>query len=314
MNSVFVGPYGVRSGWRAGLFYLIMIGPLAGIAVLIRHFQAAHTAQHLTTLTPALAISNELSLLFFVVLATVVLHVLERKWTAEGLQRRRIHSGLPLNQEAWGRAAEGALWGFGALSLLLGVLAWHGNFSLGGLVSHGPAIAGGVGIWALVFILVAFTEELGFRGYSLFALTQGRGFWVAAVILSFAFGAIHLQNSGEGRLGALSAGLIGLFFCYTVRRTGTLWYAIGFHAAWDFGETYFYGVPDSGLLAKPTLFASSFHGSRWWTGGSIGPEGSLAVFALIALLFVLFNWRARGLPGRLPEEEAPAEALESAPA
>jgi hypothetical protein len=53
------------------------------------------------------------------------------------------------------------------------------------------------------------------------------------------------------------------------------------HAAWDWGETYFYGVADSGLKPIGNLLASTSRGNHWISGGSVGPEGS--IFALVAL-------------------------------
>ncbi len=73
-----------------------------------------------------------------------------------------------------------------------------------------------------------------------------------------------------------------------LRRTGTLWLPVGFHAAWDWGETFFYGVPDSGEVAPGHLFNASLTGSKWLTGGSVGPEASVLCIFLIAVLFVLF--------------------------
>jgi len=49
---------------------------------------------------------------------------------------------------------------------------------------------------------------------------------------------------------------------------------IGFHAAWNWGETFFYGVPESGFPPKGHLFNPTFAGPVWLTGGSAGPEGS----------------------------------------
>ena len=82
---------------------------------------------------------------------------------------------------------------------------------------------------------------------------------------------------------------IGFFFCLTLRRTGTLWWAVGFHMAWDWGESFLYSVPDSGTTVHGHLLNSSFNGPAWLTGGSVGPEGSYLIFALIALLWVLFD-------------------------
>ncbi len=89
--------------------------------------------------------------------------------------------------------------------------------------------------------------------------------------------------------GLAGAGLIGLFFCLTLRRTGNLWFAVGFHAAWDWGESYFYSVPDSGTVAPGHLLKTSLHGPAWLTGGSAGPEGSALLFILLAALWIAFD-------------------------
>ncbi len=100
---------------------------------------------------------------------------------------------------------------------------------------------------------------------------------------------IHLRNDGEQWRGVLAAALIGFFFCLTLRRTGNLWFAVGFHAAWDWGETFFYSVPDSGMVAPGHLLTSSHRGSDWLSGGSVGPEGSVLCFVVMAVLWIAFN-------------------------
>jgi len=172
---------------------------------------------------------------------------------------------------------------------LMLALRVSGTFDFGGLAIHGVRILKFAAFYALLFLTVGFFEEFSVRGYVQFTLTQSMGFWPAAILLSTIFGALHYSNQGEGWLGLLGAGFIGLFFCLTLRRTGSLWFAVGFHAAWDWGESYFYSVPDSGEIAPGHLMNSSFHGARWLTGGSIGPEGSVLVFVVIALLWVTFD-------------------------
>jgi uncharacterized protein len=87
----------------------------------------------------------------------------------------------------------------------------------------------------------------------------------------------------------VAAGLIGFFFCLTLRRTGSLWFAVGFHAAWDWGETFFYSVPDSGMVAPGHLLSSSLRGADWLGGGSVGPEGSVFCLVVIAVLWIAFD-------------------------
>ncbi len=131
--------------------------------------------------------------------------------------------------------------------MMLLIAAWHG-YTFGGLDLFGGAILGYALRWAVVFLAVGFAEEFLFRGYLQFTLAEGMGFWPAALLLSLIFGAVHLRNPGEGAVGALSVFAIGIFLCFTLRRTGDLWLAIGWHAAFDFGETYLYSVPNSGLV------------------------------------------------------------------
>jgi uncharacterized protein len=93
--------------------------------------------------------------------------------------------------------------------------------------------------------------------------------------------ALHLGNAGENKFGVANVVLAGLFYCFTLRRTGDLWLAYGFHFAWDWAESFLYGVPDSGNFAAGRLLAPSISGSTLLTGGTAGPEGS--VFALVSL-------------------------------
>jgi hypothetical protein len=61
---------------------------------------------------------------------------------------------------------------------------------------------------------------------------------------------------------------------------------------WDWGLSYFYSVPDSGVPAMGHLFNARLQGPTWLSGGSAGPEGSainivfdLVYFVIIAMAF-----------------------------
>ncbi|HXN74250.1 MAG TPA: CPBP family intramembrane glutamic endopeptidase [Candidatus Acidoferrales bacterium] len=105
------------------------------------------------------------------------------------------------------------------------------------------------------------------------------------------FGAAHLANPGENILGILQVVAVGLLLCFTLRRTGNLWFALGFHAAWDWAETFFYGTPDSGVLGVGRYLNTSVQGPNWLTGGSAGPEGSILVFIVFAICALLIHLR-----------------------
>ena len=224
--------------------------------------------------------------------------------------REMGHYGLPLRQAFRGNFWLGCLWGFAAISLLLLALRVNHDFYYGPIGLGGWSIARFASLWAIAFLLVGFFEEFLLRGYAQFTLTLGIGFWPAAFLLSLFFAFLHRSNPGETISGLFQIVLIALFFCFTLWRTGTLWFAVGFHAAWDWGQSFFYGTPDSGIPAKGHLLYSSFVGPDWLTGGTVGPEGSVLVAPLILLLFVLFYF-AFPNQAQYPDPEAvkPGKAL-----
>jgi uncharacterized protein len=275
IHGVFVGPDGLRAGWR-----LLLYAAMARTLYLLLGIPLYY-AQQLGARGLWLELMSELGL---VGVAAAPAFVMAR---VEG--RPLGNYGLPW-RSAFGKLFwVGVLWGIVSLSILLLVMHGSGVFDFGPLALHGARILKFALFWGVFFLLVGFYEEFLVRGYSQFTIGQIIGFWPAATLLSMAFGALHVANPGETGIGLLGAGLIGLFFCLTLRRTGNLWFAVGFHASWDWGESYLYSVPDSGGVSPGHLLNSSFHGSRWLTGGSVGPEGSVLLFVLIALLWVVFD-------------------------
>ncbi|HYL13475.1 MAG TPA: type II CAAX endopeptidase family protein [Terriglobales bacterium] len=275
IRRIFVGPGGIRAGWRLAL-YLIMA---AVVAVALGFVLQGWHPQGAARLWRELA--AEFSLFLAAVIPAVVMGRIEKRSPAD--------YGLPA-QDAFGKLFwVGTIWGILAITVLLGAMRGVHVFSFGHLTLHGIRILKFAFFWGLFFLLVGFFEEFLLRGYTQFTLASAIGFWPAATALSLVFGFIHLGNPGEAWVGAISAGLIGFFFCLTLRRTGHLWFAVGFHFSFDWGETFLYSVPNSGTTAPGHLLSSSFQGPRWLTGGTVGPEGSVFVFALIALLWVAFN-------------------------
>lgn len=220
---------------------------------------------------------------FFVALAT---------WIVARMEKRPLSDyGIPVRLGLVKRFSEGLAWGFAMLSATVLILNATGHFRIDSAALAGSAALRSALGWAGVFLAVGLNEELVFRGYLLFIASRGMRFWPAAFVLSGVFGAAHLANHGENVLGILQVVTIGLLFCLMIRRTGTLWFAIGFHAAWDWAQTFFYGTPDSGLLATGHLFNSSIYGPSWLTGGAAGPEGSIVSFAILIVCALLIHLR-----------------------
>jgi membrane protease YdiL (CAAX protease family) len=223
------------------------------------------------------------------------------------LIRRRSPLDFGLRDQAWlRRAITGALAGAAAFGLLTALLIGVGVMHLRPSgEAPGDAVVHGL-IWAAVFVGVGLFEESFIRGAPLSELTRGFGFVAAAAVTSSIFGLIHLTNGGEHPLGIANAVLVGVVWAYSVRVTGSLWWAIGFHAVWDWMESYLVGTADSGVISTGRLMVASPAGPDWLSGATAGPEGSaLCTAVLIAALVALFWWaRRRGTSAQNNAAEA----------
>jgi uncharacterized protein len=289
LEAIFVGPHGVRAVWRILLYIVLWIVSIA-ILESFEHLVLVVLRVRVALLTAGGFFAQEIVLAGGAVAATVVMSRVERRPFGD--------YGMPLRGAFGGRFWQGAIWGVAQITAIMLLIAALGGYSFGGLAMNGEGLLRYAVEWAGVFLLVGVFEEFFFRGYLQFTLTSATRFWIAATFTSLLFGAVHLGNPGEGPIGAVSVFAIGMFLCFTLRRTGNLWFAIGWHAAFDFGETYLYAVPNSGIAMQGHLLAASVHGPRWVTGGSVGPEGSVAAFVAVALAFVAFDRVYRVRAGR----------------
>ena len=277
-KAIFWNEREFRAGWRLLIYLLFVV-----LFTLAGSFLA--TALHFPQITRAGVTATSMLVqeclgLIAALAAAAIMGLLEaRPFGGYGLPRAAAFGA---------RFWQGAAWGIAMIAGIIFLIRAFGGFSFGELALRGRELWGYAALWVVVFICVGLFEEFLFRGYAQFTLATGIGFWPAATALSAAFGAVHLFNRGEGKVGALSVFAIGMFFCLTLRRTGNLWFAVGLHAAFDWGETFLFSVPDSGLVAPGHLLNSSFHGPIWLTGGTVGPEGSVMAFAVVSLAAVLF--------------------------
>ena len=228
-------------------------------------------------------------------------------WTMSKIEGRRLGEyGLPASKALRKNFWVGLLIGLLATSsTVLSIFALHGvRFTSAAI--HGTAILIAAAAWALAFFLAGLAEEFLFRGYALFTLTTGMGFWPSAFLLSGLFGLVHATNGGENILGDVSVISFGLLLCLFLRRTGTLWCAIGFHLGYDWGQTFLFGVPNSGLLPSQSLFNASLSGPHWLTGGTVGPEASIFCPIVLAIVAIVFSLKYRDARYRPSSVSAPS--------
>jgi uncharacterized protein len=279
MRKIFFNSRGLRAGWRllifVGMFFALQF---AVNWIITKVFQPPE----LSFLDPIGLSVEELLSLIEVVIATGVMARIEH--------RRFADYGIPARKAFRRDFQFGLLWGLGSTSLLVGLIAAFGGYRILGLAIHGGAFWYFLALWIIANLLIGFAEEFQFRAYLLATLADGIGFWAATILLSIGFGALHYFLKPHERWEDFaSTGLLALFLSLTLRRTGSLAFAIGFHAAFDFANLFVWSGQNAGEYAVGHLLQTSWPGPQWLTGGLLGPEASRMVFVVIALMFWIFD-------------------------
>jgi membrane protease YdiL (CAAX protease family) len=291
LRWAFLGPNGIRAGWSALIFVAIFLAIATAVGFAYR-LAFGKPAQPKGELPAQLLLIREVVFLAVTLAATAIMGWIEGKsvW----------YYGLAGPRKVIDTVA-GAAGGLFCMSALVAALALSGFLVFDSQALHGLPILGYGLAWLLVFLLVGMFEETLFRGYLQTTLTRGIGFWPAAIVLSLLFGAGHLANHGETAWGIVQVVVAGLILCALLRFSGSLWLPIGFHMAWDWAQSYLFGVADSGLMMKGHLFVTHAVGNANVSGGSTGPEGSMlagpiSVAGVAGMLYLLRRAGLLGIP------------------
>jgi uncharacterized protein len=319
LRKIFVGKDGLRAGWSL-LIFIALFAAMAFCINFIGHRlypTAPKTAQAVSDAmaTPRFLFIGE-SMQFLLVL-------LVRSFSSPGSCLGSSAAPTPSTASATAVSSRTSLpaWlGEPPVSRSSVLILWKtGLLVIDSRLLFGSNILRYGAVWLIGFLLLGLFEEYTTRGYLQYTLTRGLaglyqwafktrhsaalGFWTAAIIFSILFGLSHNSNPGESPIGLLSAGLAGLVFCFSLWRTGSLWWAIGFHTSWDWAQSFLYGVADSGLMVQHRLLATHPVGKPILSGGATGPEGSIFIVAIMALvsLIILFTL-PRSCYGDVPED------------
>jgi len=170
-----------------------------------------------------------------------------------------------------------------------------------GWASTGPGtIEAGTLLSAFViYVLVAFSEEVFARGWVLQVLERGRGKVWAAVGSAVVFSILHAANPGFSVTALLGLFLAGLLFAQAYFVTRQLWLPIALHLSWNFSEGPLFGFPVSGMAAEGLLTVVPT-GPEVVTGGPFGPEAGLVVIVGIAIASGALYWLGRRRADRAP--------------
>ncbi|MEI9904500.1 MAG: CPBP family intramembrane glutamic endopeptidase [Asticcacaulis sp.] len=279
-NNIFIGSKGLRAGWGI-LLFIVVFSVLAAVAVFT--FKAMNMKPDAGGMTPFSVISGEGMISALLIVATLVTALIERRPLAQigfGLDQRR--AALPARRGARLHRHVGddrRPLPVPRLRLRRHRPAWPGYLGLRrGMVPGLPA--GRRRRRADVPHLPA--ADPGAR-HQLHHRRPDHG---RALLLC-----PHAQ-SGRNPDRPRRSLRAGVLLSVSIWRTGTVWWAIGFHAAWDWAQSYVYGVADSGLVAKGALMTTHAMGPTWLSGGTTGPEGSIVSIAVtVVAAIVIWSWR-----------------------
>lgn len=303
LRYIFFGPNGLRPGWGLLLFILIFAS-LSGITAAV--VQKVHPRQVKTAeQRKASAAEEQKPRSMLIGEGSAFALIALTSWIMGRIERRPVGRYGFGGRRKVGPFFAGFAWGLVFLSVLVGALWKMGLLVFDGRQLYGAAAWRYGAIWMVGFLLVGLVEEYLLRGYLQYTISRGAaslygmlfetthgealGFWTAAAGLSFVFGFGHGSNPGESAIGLWSAGLIGAVFCLTLWKTGSLWWALGFHASWDWAQSFVFGVADSGTMVQGHLMASHPAGRVLLSGGATGPEGSALILPLLAVLLVVIQ-------------------------
>jgi hypothetical protein len=285
LRRIFVSTQGIRAGWSLALFLALYSALTLAIQFsfasipALRDWAASQPRGVITAIGQIEFTGLELLILFGC--AGLVSRI-------EGRSFRDY--GFPRAKSTGGALSLGLALGFSLASLLMGLMAMFGGYSVHGLAGRGSEILPNALLYGIGFLMVAVFEEFTFRGFLQATLQRGIGFWPAALILSIGFGAVHLPNLGKAWIASLLAVEFGCVAALSLKRTGALWFIIGLHAAFDWGAAFFYSAPIASLTARGHLLNASLQGPDWLTGGQAGPVGSAFAFVVIALAGAIIHF------------------------
>lgn len=176
--------------------------------------------------------------------------------------------------------------------LLMGLIIMIGGTAL--LLSFGQLSYEGISFnaadlfWSvLLYVFVAFTEELLLRGYVLNNFLDSFNKYVALALSAVIFSLMHGANPHIGLLPFVNLFLAGVLLGMSYIFTRKLWFPMALHFSWNFCQGVLCGFHVSGQDIYSLAIVKRVHDTIW-NGGKFGFEGSVTciIFQLIAIAIV----------------------------
>ncbi len=196
--------------------------------------------------------------------------------------------------------ARAFLAGLAMILLIVGAIWLSGGYSVGAVAPAfaTPAALGSMLLLALGFAVQASVEEMVMRGWLLSAMSRRFGVVVASATSALLFALLHFDPDNPNLLvDAVTSILFSLFACYWAIKAGNIWGIMGWHAGWNWLQAVGFTIPVTGQQATvPALIAEMNPvGPDWMTGGSVGPEASVACLVVLIAALALFWAKTRKL-------------------
>lgn len=184
----------------------------------------------------------------------------------------------------------------------VGVSAGLGYMALetGNPGEQGLAALGGVLFVFLGWTVQGPAEEAIARGWLLPVIGARYRPWLGVLVSALVFTVYHSLNPNLNPVAILNLFLFGLFTAFFALYEGGLWGVFSIHAVWNWAQGNLFGLEVSGLPAPGgTIFNLMETGPDAITGGRFGPEGGLAVTAVLMIstliLLLLFRRKDSGV-------------------
>jgi uncharacterized protein len=291
MKKIFHNGRELRAGWRLLLFCILVFALDRGAEIALRSLPL----EAYGGLNAVGLIAFDTGMLIVAVAATFIMGRIEHRSFAT--------YGIPGIRELLGRKFWiGVVWGFAMPSAVIVLMFIGGGYRVHGLDVTGSELVKYAALWIVANFLIGAGEEILFRGYFLYTLADGIGFWAAAILEAIGFGALHYFTKPYERWEDwVAVTLITIFIQLAFRRTGSLAFPIGMHAAFDFAFIYVFSGRNGGEFAVGRLLNAQFPGPTWLTGGMLGPEASWFTFlvAIAATLLLHLTYREAKWPSKV---------------
>jgi membrane protease YdiL (CAAX protease family) len=169
----------------------------------------------------------------------------------------------PINKEQLAELLKGFGYGSAAILSVLAFAAARGWVSAPHWgwqgTDHSPAtVIASATLRAAQTAMLVYNEETIFRGYGFDQLRKALGTPGAVVVSSALFARYH----GPGWNRFFGLGVAGLLLSLLRLNTNSLWFAAGFHFAWNLMQTSVFGPHES----APSLRPLHLHGPTRWVG------------------------------------------------